>query len=414
LFPAPGLRYRDSVRRLLALLILLPAAAFAQEADEAERLREIERLREEKAEAAQELRERTEAAAEQLRALQARLVRTAESLQAAEASATEAERALGRLGERRTDVSARLERRQRSISDVLGALQMLELTRPPALVVSPEDANEAAVAAIALSGVTPSLRAEAEALRRDLDEVEYLRLEAEREQRLLAQAETALAERRRLLEDLLAQRERRQAEDVTRLRRIEREDAALVREATTLQRLIEGIAARDATRETARPAPPVPASRPAQEQAAPELYASLPARFAEARARLPMPASGRIAGRFGDAVEGGGRSQDLAIETRPGAVVTAPFAGRVKWAKPYGALGNIVILDVGEDYSLVLMGLGEFAVRRDDQVRAGEPLGYMAQGRAGRLRLHLRKGAQVLDPEPWLLPEVDARAAGPT
>lgn len=402
-------RYAAGVRSLVILLCVLPSIALAQE-DEADRLREIERLRQEKAAAAELLRERTELAAEALRALEARLVRTAESLQGAEASATAAEETLGALNDRRAVVSTRLERRQRSVSEVLGALQMLELSRPPALVVSPDDANQAAIAAIALSGVTPELRAEAEALAADLKEIEALRLAAQEEQRRLAEAETALAERRRLLEDLLAQREQRQAADVTRLRRIEREDAALAREATTLQSLIDGIAERD-ERERARPPTRIPTPRPAPQRPAakPEVYASLPPRFADARTRLPLPASGRIAGRFGDPVQGGGRSQDLVIETRAGAVVTAPFSGRVKWAKPYGALGNVVILDVGDAYSVVLMGLGEFAVRRDDEVGAGEPVGYMPPGRAGALRLHLRRGGEVLDPEPWLVPRPTAR-----
>ena len=387
-------------RVALALLFsCLAAPAAAQDADEQRRLDEIERLRAEKARDAEALRERTDAAKAALRRLSTSLVQIAGELQAAEAAVTASEDELARLSAEATRLTADLLARRRTIADVLGALQMLERGRPPALLVSPDDANRAAVAAIALQGVTPELAAEAERLSGDLDRIEVVRGRAERERRLLAQAEGALAERRRLLEDTLAERERRQAADVTRLRRIEREDQALAREATSLRGLIEGIKALDEANARARPAPPEPA--PVPEPAPSAAYAGLPDRFSAARGLLPLPASGQVTRRFGERVAGGGRAQDLTLRTRPGAVVTAPFGGTVKWAKPYGALGNIVILDVGEGYNLVMIGLGGFDVRRDDVVRPGAPLGRMPQGRAA-LRLHLRRGADVIDVAPWL------------
>ena len=393
------------MRALLALFVslvlVLPAAA--QEASDAERLREIEALREQKARDAEALRRRTEAAAASMRRLKVSLVALAGSLQEAEAEVTESETRLDRLTAESVRLSAALAGRRRAVGDVLGALQMVERRRPPALMVNPADANRAAVAALALASVTPELQEEAARLAAELDRLEIVRAKAARERRLLAEAEAGLAERRRLLEDTLAEREERQAADVERLRRIEREDAALAREATTLRALIEGIAARDeaAPVRPERPQPSLP------EPATGSLYASLPSRFSDARAQLPLPASGRIVRRYGEALGGGGRSQDMTLVTRPGAVVTAPFGGTVKWAKPYGALGNIVILDVGQGYSVVLMGLGSFSVSRDDQVAAGEPLGAMPADARSGLRFHLRRGGEVLDPEPWLRPQAE-------
>ena len=381
--------------RWLMPLLLLVTPALAQDEDEAARLREIERLRQEKARDAEALRERTDAAKAALRRLQASLVQIAGELQAAEAAVTASEETLARLTAEAERLTADLAARRRAIGDVLGALQMLERARPPALLVSPEDANRAAIAAIALQGVTPELAAEASRLAGDLDRIEVVRGRVERERRHLRDAEGALAERRRLLEDTLAERERRQAEDVVRLQRIEREDRALAREATSLRALIEGIEALD----EAQPPAPVPSIAP-DPPTRPELD-DLPDVFTAARTRLPLPAAGRITRRFGERVPGGGRAQDTTLRTRPGAVVTAPFGGTVRWAKPYGAVGNLVILDVGEGYNLVLIGLGSFDVRRGDAVRPGTPLGRMPQ-RGAALRMQLRRGGEVMDVEPWL------------
>ena len=383
--------------RWIVPLLLLATPALAQEDSEATRLEEIERLRQEKARDAEALRERTDAAKAALRRLQSSLVQIAGELQSAEAAVTASEETLARLTAETDRLSGDLAARRRAIGDVLGALQMLERARPPALLVSPEDANRAAVAAIALQGVTPELAAEASRLAEDLDRIEAVRTRAERERRQLREAEGALAERRRLLEDTLAERERRQAEDVVRLQRIEREDRALAREATSLRGLIEGIAALDEAQAASSPAP-VPRVAPSPPPR-PEL-ADLPDLFTAARARLPLPAAGRITRRFGERVPGGGRAQDTTLRTRPGAVVTAPFGGTVRWAKPYGAVGNLVILDVGEGYNMVLIGFDAFDVRRGDAVSPGTPLGRMPQGGAG-LRLQLRRGEQVIDVEPW-------------
>lgn len=396
-----------TVRRFLVLSCLSLFAAFAspanaQDADEAARLEEIERLRAQKARDAAALRNRTDAAEGALRRLQSSLVDLAGELQAAEVGVTASEEKLASLTQEAETLTERLLRRRRAIGDVLGALQMLERGRPPALLVSPEDANKAAVAAIALRGVTPELAAEARRLAGDLDRIDVVRGRAERERRLLSEAESALGERRRLLEDTLAERERRQAADVTRLRRIEAEDVALAREADSLRALIEGVYARAEAADEEPSAVRADFRATAPSPSLPSVYASLPANFSAARARLPVPAAGRFVQRFGDAVAGGGRAQDLTIRTRPNAIVTAPFGGTVRWARPYGALGNVVILDVGEGYTVVLIGFGRFDVRRGDVVAAGTPLGAMP-GQSPALRFYLRQGDRVIDPEPWLL-----------
>lgn len=367
---------------IAALLGLQPTSS------DTERLRRIEAERRANAERTQALRDRTTEAAAALNNLKARLVETADGLQVAERRATAVEDGLARLERDEKAASATLGARQRNLSEVLAALQSLERARPPALAVSPDDAGEAALAAVALAAITPELRAEADSLRVELARIARLQTRMAEERKELVAAETALAERRRLLEDLLTEREAAQRQDAARLRQLEAEDARLAREATTLRELIVGIDARGRTA--------------AEATSTPDILAALPARFTAARARLPMPAAGRVVGSFGDATEGGGRTEYLAIATRPGAVVTSPFAGRVDWAEPFGRLGNVVIVDVGEEYRLVLVGIGRLEVRRGAEVRAGEPIGVMADQAVGQLQFQIRRRNVPIDPAPWL------------
>ncbi|WOI53088.1 murein hydrolase activator EnvC family protein [Parvularcula sp. LCG005] len=391
------------LRRYLVSFMLMAVAALTcasaqegQTAEEAERLRRIEDQMRQNARDAAALREKTEAAEQALANLKSRIVTIAESLQDAEGRATALEDSLASLSAEEEIASADLKARQTAMSNVLAALQSLERSRPPALAVSPDDATDAAVAAIALSAVTPELQAEAKALREQLDRIADIRARQARERQELDRTESALSERRRLLEDALSQREAAHARDRARLAQIEEEDRKLAQEATTLRDLIAGIAA--------RPSRVVP--RPEAPTGGPEIYANLPSRFSAALSALPLPAAGRITSGFGVTQEGGGRSEDITLSTRPGAIVTAPFGGRVVWAAPVGRLGNIVIIDVGDDYRLVLVGLGTLDVTRDDVVRAGEPLGSMDRGGPGALRFQIRRNNVPINPAPWLISSI--------
>lgn len=380
----------------------------AQERDvERARLDEIERRRRENARRAEALRNRAAQADEALEALKGRLVDTADSLRAAETRATEVEETLGRLEAEEAEASENLDERQAELSRILGALLRLERARPPALAVSPDDATKAAQAAIALAGVTPELLAEADRLQAQLDRIDRLRRERAAERAALEEAETALGERRRLLEELLRERETARAEDTARLAALEAEDRRLAREATNLRELVAGIAARKRmTDEEEEAAAPIRRS-----PTAPDAYARLPGRFSAAKSLLTLPAAGRVLQGFGDRVAGV-TSDGILLETRTGAVVTTPFDGVVDWAEPFGRLGNVVIVDLGEDYRMVLIGLARLDVRGGQEVRAGEPLGVMgSDGRPARLKFQLRRRDAVIDPAPWLRPGL-ARASG--
>jgi septal ring factor EnvC (AmiA/AmiB activator) len=128
----------------------------------------------------------------------------------------------------------------------------------------------------------------------------------------------------------------------------------------------------------------------------------LPDSFAASRGLLERPAAGIVAGRFGELDDVGAARDALEIFTRPGAVVTSPYSGQVQWASEFGALGKVLIIDVGGGYTNVLIGLDSFIARKGQRVSAGEPVGVMAASTsAPSLRFQVRRNGQPVDPEPW-------------
>ena len=100
-------------------------------------------------------------------------------------------------------------------------------------------------------------------------------------------------------------------------------------------------------------------------------------------------------------------TKGVAIRSRPGAPVVAPFDGRVLYAGPFRSYGLILIIDHGQGYHTLLAGLGRLHMAVGQTVLAGEPIGVMARNNelsADRpdLYLELRHDGTPIDPLPWL------------
>ena len=54
----------------------------------------------------------------------------------------------------------------------------------------------------------------------------------------------------------------------------------------------------------------------------------------------------------------------------------------VEFAGEFRSYGQLLILNVGEGYHLLLGGLGKIEVETGQQVNAGEPVGYMGENAA--------------------------------
>jgi septal ring factor EnvC (AmiA/AmiB activator) len=107
--------------------------------------------------------------------------------------------------------------------------------------------------------------------------------------------------------------------------------------------------------------------------------------------------------------EGGERAPGLSFVTAPSAQVVAPADSRVLFAGRYHKEGQVLILEMGGGYDLVLAGLDRIDVRPGDQLLAGEPVGAMPRDGGGRLYFEVRDGGKGTSPAPWL--EIDLRKA---
>lgn len=169
------------------------------------------------------------------------------------------------------------------------------------------------------------------------------------------------------------------------------------------------------------PAPIVPLKpeqRPAVELAPKGGLASLnPGRlkpaipFAQAKGQLQLPAQGRRVLAFGEKTQYGGQSKGMVLETRLGGQVTAPADAWVVYAGEFRSFGQLLIMNAGDGYHLLLAGLSQIDVQVGEFVLAGQPVGVMSGPSKGAksksadaspvLYIEFRKDSRPIDPDPW-------------
>jgi septal ring factor EnvC (AmiA/AmiB activator) len=131
--------------------------------------------------------------------------------------------------------------------------------------------------------------------------------------------------------------------------------------------------------------------------------------FASIRGRLPMPVNGVKLREFGRPDPVGGVEKGLSIATRAGAQVTAPNDGWVVYAGPFRSYGQLLILNAGGGYHILLAGMERISVELGQFVLTGEPVAIMGNGspNAGTgvsqpvLYVEFRKDGTPVDPGPW-------------
>jgi septal ring factor EnvC (AmiA/AmiB activator) len=377
-------------------------------------LESVQAERKKAAETETKLRGEIDAIGEDRRKLNQHLIDTASRVQAVEGRITATEARLKPLDENESAIRKSLEGRRAVIAEVLAALQRIGRRLPPAVMVRPEDALQSVRTAIMLGAVLPEMRQEAESLAADLADLVRVRKDIAAEREGLSRDLAAQSEDKQRLALLVEERKKKQAATEKELEAERQRAVALARQVDNLKDLIvkleQGL---DSATRSARAA-----TRAALEGGRPEL-ANLhdPGRlgpaiaFSTARGALPLPVNGVKIRDFGTADGMGGAEKGLSIATRAGAQVTAPCDGWVVYAGPFRSYGQLLILDAGAGYHVLLMGMERISVGPGQFVLTGEPVAAMGGGTQvttvasgpGQpiLYVEFRKDGTPIDPSPW-------------
>jgi murein hydrolase activator len=350
--------------------------------------------------------------------LNQQLIDIAAQVRGVETRIGNAEARLRPLDAREQQIRSSLDSRRSEIVEVLAALQRAGRRTPPALLVRPEDALTSLRTAMLLGAVVPELRARAEKLTGDLTEMVTLRkaIATERD-RLAADGDKLRSDQTRLAA-LVDERQRQQSS-------MERDMEAEGARAITLSRQVDSlqglIAKMEQDLKSAAKAAETASLQgaPAPLNGKPNLGAlKNPARlspaiaFASAKGLFALPVNGVKIRDFGGSDGAGGVEKGISLATRPGSQVTTPCDGWVVYAGPFRSYGQLLILNAGGGYHVLIAGMERISVNIGQFVLTGEPVAIMgttsqvasilaANASQPVLYVEFRKDGTPIDPGPW-------------
>ena len=382
--------------------------------------------------ATEERRRTLEVEAEAIRTDRARLngalIETSAKMRQAEARMAEIEKRLDVAGASEEAIRRSLASRRELLAEILATLQRMGRRAPPAVLASPEDVLRAVRASMLLGAVLPEMRGEAQALAANLNDLVTLRRGIAQEKEQLAREAQTFGREGERLAALVDARQGALKEAEQKLGEQRQRSLDLARQASDLKDLIarseveisaagraaeEARTAEDATRKAGEAAQAkgqprvavLPFSDPSR--LAPKIA------FADTKGLLPLPVSGKILKTFGSADGLGSAEKGLSLATRPAAPVAAPSDGWVAFSGPYRTYGQLLIINAGGGYYVVLAGMERISVEVGQFVLAGEPVATMGDGSARTasalalgaaqpiLYVEFRKDGAAIDPGPW-------------
>jgi len=288
---------------------------------------------------------------------------------------------------RETALTLQFNAKRDRVAQLLGVLMRMEAAPGPMLLLHPTGPLGTVRSGMMLADVTPALQAEAAALRAELTELQELRNLQVAAGETLATGLGAAQQARTSLSQAISER--------TTLPRSFTEDPEVLRglleSANTLDAFAAGLA------------PDTAGNRS----------------FDQAKGTLPLPVLGTVILRAGEADAAGLRRPGLVLATRPRALVTTPWPATIRYRGPLLQYGNVMIIEPGGGYLLVLAGLETVYGEVGEVLAAGAPLGLMGGGEPGvaeflgtiqdgggardteTLYMELRLGTEPVDPAEW-------------
>jgi septal ring factor EnvC (AmiA/AmiB activator) len=384
--------------------------------------------------------------------LNRQLVDTASRIKDSEGELTSIETRLDELSGQEKTLKDSLNERHGEIAKLLGALQRMGRNPPPILITQREDALKMVRSAMLVAAAFPQLGKQATELAERLKNLARVLTEIRTQHDQLKSEMKRLDDSRSRLSVLLDAKKASLEERQSELKSMKVAAANISESVTDLNDLIgkldqavknnTGLGDYEKERKAAEQhpsesgqsaAPPGASETPGKSEEQPPIVPPKnsnvvelspgttlgnPGRikpeiaFAEAQGRLPLPAQGRQVLKFGEKTQYGGQSKGMVLETRLGAQVTSPCDGWIVYAGEFRSYGQLLIINAGGGYHVLLAGLSQIDVQPGQFVLAAEPVGTMngwstqasqpaAVSNAPVLYVEFRKDGAPIDPGPW-------------
>lgn len=395
-----------------SMLALLQGIAHGQTVDPTAQLGQVEQSLKDSSNKQAALANDIETAIKAQAEISDKLIVLAKTLESQQSAVQTADQKLKKLGAESIIIRSTLAEKQDQLSELLAGLQRLEQNPPPALVVEPQNILQALRGAMMFGAVVPEMRDQAQNLQNDLHRLEAIKTETEDTKKSQEAALQALAVSQIELIKLQTEKKAFAASSAKSLTDEKLRSAELAKQAKNLKQLLAALEEEKKKAEALKTAE-AKALEETERKKREALMRPMMV-FTEAHGKLDYPVQGDKLKQFGEDNGLGGASDGLAIAASADSTVISPVDGRVEFAGPFRSYGQLLILNVGEGYLVLLAGMNQISAEIGQSIRAGEPLGQMGKGPSSValigsetnnaqpvLYIEFRKNNDPVDPSPW-------------
>jgi septal ring factor EnvC (AmiA/AmiB activator) len=381
-----------------------------------EHQRELERVEKER----QGLQSETDALSGESAQLQEKLITAAKGVQEAEAKLTRSEGEINDLKKQEAKIRIALNENRAKIAQILAVMQRMGREPPPVIMTERNDALRMVRSAMVLASFFPGFKEKADQLSETLNDLNAIIKKSQDENARFAAAEKDFNRLKVEIDTLLAQKREKLQQNVARMEKLKAAATKHSKLVSSLGELLQrldaevgdksSLAAYEAELKQLGPAIELKPSVKAAAFVSPgRMKPAVP--FQKAKGLLPFPAQGQRLKSFGVKDDAGGKSEGIYVETRRGAQITSPSDGWVIYAGQFRTYGQLLIINAGGGYHILLAGLDQIYTSVGQFVLAGEPVAAMGQepglsvgseqSRNPVLYIEFRKDARPVDPDPW-------------
>ena len=310
------------------------------------------------------------------------LIGTARRIQDGEGMLSRIELRLGELSTDEQKIRTSLAKRHGKIATLLASMQRIGRQPPPVIFTQRSDALKMVRSAMLLRSLYPQLKGQADELATKLTALVRVSSNIRSERNRLKKQSSMLASNRISIKRLMSQKKARLAARKSQLANLRNVTKLHTKSVSSLSELIgklnKEIAKNSRLGQYEKKLAAGKVSKRNKKLAFLNPGRIEPAvAFSKTRGVLPLPVSGKKIRSFGDNNKIGSISKGMVIETRANAQVTAPSDGWIVYAGKFRRYGNLLIINAGGGYHILLAGMERIDATLGQFVLAGEPVAVM-------------------------------------
>lgn len=368
-------------------LLLNPISATAQKVKEQNKLKEAKQTLEKLQKREKSILVQKNHIQKDIDNLRKKILKTSKKMGGFERKQDDLVEKITQLEQKRNLIRQNLLKNNKDLSHLLGALQKLSIVPKASLVLTKQNVNKNIRTAIALDSMIKHVSFRVDHIKASLNEIKQIQTQVVEEKIALQDTISVLETEREYIEIMLKKKSLLQDKNLTHVEETREKIKHLNDKVHDLEELLVNLQENKALNNR------VITSISNQKLLSDSIVKS--------KGKLFFPVTGKIVENFGKNKENGLSSKGMVVQTSAKRQIIAPFSGRVVYSGPFRSYGNLLIIDHGQGYHMLLAGLKDMYAQIGNVVLAGEPVGIMGNSKKQKLYIEFRKDGKPINPTVW-------------